>query len=108
MTEILILFVARQPKAVFDLFRLPSTFYPELAEHGWGILGNSFGLRLVRRILGPPREVPGANGRTAIFDPAWCAEGIIHYVFRAIPELRTVVLALRPTTITERIDVHPN
>ncbi len=86
---------AEGPKAVLDILRLPTLLAPEFGEHAWCVLGNSFGPGLVRRVLGAPREVAGRNGTPAVFDPAWCAESIIYFLFRTIPEVRSVVTALR-------------
>jgi Domain of unknown function (DUF6915) len=86
---------AEGPRAVLEILRLPTILAPEFEEAAWCILGNAFGPGLVRRVLGPPVEVVGRNGTPTIFDPAWCAEAIIHFLFRAIPEVRSVVTALR-------------
>ena len=90
------------PKAVLEILRLPSTVSPEYEEHAWCILGNSFGPYLVRRILGGPAELESESGPTVIFDPAWCAEGIIYHLFRTIPEVRTVAMALRTSCESNR------
>lgn len=83
------------PKAVLDVLRLPTVLAPEYEEYAWCILGNSFGPGVIRRVLGAPYEVAGRNGTPTVFDPAWCAEAIIFYLFRTIPEVRSVVTALR-------------
>ena len=83
------------PKAVLDILRLPTILAPEFGESAWCILGNAFGPGLVRRVLGPPVEVAGRNGTATVFDPAWCAEAIIYHLFRGIPDVRSVVTALR-------------
>lgn len=83
------------PRAVLEILRLPTRLAPEFGEQAWCVLGNSFGPGLVRRVLGAPREVAGRNGKPTVFDPAWCAESIIYALFRTIPEVRSVVTALR-------------
>ena len=83
------------PRAVLEILRLPLVLAPQHGDYAWSVLCNSFGPCVVRQILGPPRELPGANGTAVIFDPAWCAEAMIFAIFRTIPELRWVVMALR-------------
>jgi hypothetical protein len=83
------------PWAVLKILRLPVTLAPEYGDHAWCILCNTFGPSLVRRILGPPRQLAGKSGAPVVFDPAWCAEAMIFSIYRTIPELRTVVMALR-------------
>jgi hypothetical protein len=86
---------AEGPRAVLEILRLPTMLAPEFGDSAWCILGNAFGPGLVRRVLGPPVEVIGRNGTPIVFDPAWCAEAIIHHLFRAIPDVRSVVTALQ-------------
>lgn len=86
-----------EPQAVLDILMLPTALAPQFGALAWCVLGNSFGPFIVRRLLGAPREVEGRHGRAVIFDPAWCAEAMIHQVFRTIPELRSVVTAVRPS-----------
>lgn len=86
-----------EARAVLDILRLPIGFAPDHGTHAWCVLGNAFGPFLVRRLLGAPREVPGSDGDPVLFDPAWCAEAMIYRIFGTIPELRSVVIALRPS-----------
>jgi hypothetical protein len=83
------------PRAVLEILKLPVKLAPEHGDAAWSVLCNSFGPCLVRQILGPPREIRGINGAPAIFDAAWCAEAMIFGIYRTIPELRSVVMALR-------------
>jgi hypothetical protein len=85
------------PAAVLEILRLPLRLAPEYGNHAWCVLCNAFGPSLVRRLLGPPRELPGTSGVPVIFDPAWCAEAMIFRIYRAIPEVRSVAAALRPS-----------
>lgn len=86
---------ADAPRAVGDLLMLPGLLAPSF-ERASAILGNSAGLAIVRAVLGPARELPGAHGRPVFFDPAHFAEAIIHSIFRRIPALGEVASALRP------------
>jgi hypothetical protein len=80
---------------VWDILTLPIRFAEDMADSAWCILANALGPMIVRRIIGPPREIPGAHGRAVVFDPAWCAEGMIYSSFRHIPQVSTVATALR-------------
>jgi hypothetical protein len=95
------------PRAVLEMLRLPSRLAPEYGDAAWSVLCNSFGPCLVRQIAGPPRELR-ADGSPAIFDPAWCAEAMIFGIYRTIPELRSVVTALRTSHQRRQGDVRPN
>lgn len=80
------------PRKTFALLALATRFVPPEQERAaWAILGNAFGVGVVRRILGPPAAQPGLRDRTVIFDPAWCAERMIYWLFHSIPDLRRVV-----------------
>lgn len=83
------------PKNVFDILSLPAKLAPNYGYYAWSILCNSFGVAVVRRLLGPPHELAGKTKNRVIFDPAWCAESMIFSLYRTIPELRSVVLSLR-------------
>jgi hypothetical protein len=39
----------------------------------------------------------GAGGGEVVFDPSFCAEAIIHRMFRRIPDLREIADALMPS-----------
>ncbi|MBM3622815.1 MAG: hypothetical protein FJX20_19210 [Alphaproteobacteria bacterium] len=83
------------PASVLEILRLPLIMAPDFGDVAWCVLGNTLGVSLVRRILGPARELSGARGLPVIFDPAWCAEAMICTIFRTIPDLRSVVTTLR-------------
>lgn len=85
------------PAAVAEILHLPLLMAPAYGEAAWCVLGNTMGPVLVRQILGPARELPGEDGEPVVFDPAWCAEAMIYRIFRTIPDLRSVVTALRTT-----------
>jgi hypothetical protein len=82
------------PRHVWELLSLPCQYAPEAGISALGIMGNAFGVSLVRRIFGPPKDVAGANGRKIPFDAAWCAEGLIFRLYRSIPDLRSVATAV--------------
>jgi hypothetical protein len=90
------------PRPALEILRLPSQLAPEHGDATWSVLGNSFGPFLVRQIAGPPRVLRGVNGSPAVFDQGWCAEAMIFSIFRAIPELRSVVTTLRTSHQRER------
>lgn len=58
---------------------------------GRGLLMNSFGPSMIRRIFGPAYEITAIEGRRIIFDPSWVAEGIIVANFGKIPNLSHVL-----------------
>jgi hypothetical protein len=74
---------------VCSLLTLPMTFAPNFGAESLCILGISFGPALVRRILGPAREIG-----SVIFDPALCAERLVYRLYRAVPPMTAVVQAL--------------
>ena len=80
---------------VWDILAMPIRFAEDMADAAWCILANALGPMIVRRIIGPPREIEGAHGRPVVFDPAWCAEGMIYSSFRHIPQVATIATALR-------------
>jgi hypothetical protein len=85
----------RWASKVFELLALPSQTAPESGIYAWCILGNSLGPAVVRKILGTPFQVAERDGAPVVFDPGWCAERMIYNIFRGIPEMRAVVLALK-------------
>ncbi len=82
------------PRMVWDLLTLPLAFAPEHGDRALCVMANTFGISLIRRISGPPYEVPGVHGRAVPFDAAWCAEGLIYRLYKTIPDLRSVVTAI--------------
>jgi hypothetical protein len=85
------------PSSVIELLRLPLSFAPDEPRRAWCFLAHAAGLGLVRQVLGPPVVLPGASGGEVVFDPAFCAEGVLHRLFRRIPELRELADALYPS-----------
>jgi hypothetical protein len=82
------------PAKVFDFLSMPAQMAPDFADVAGFVLANSFGVSLVRRIIGPPLEVRGKNDTKVIFDPASCAEAMIYGIYHSIPDLRRVLLPL--------------
>ena len=79
------------PHQVLDLLKLPV----DLAGPGaLAVLCNGAGPMVVRAVLGPPRAARGRHGGETVFDPAHCAEAMIHWWFGTIPPLVDVVAAL--------------
>jgi hypothetical protein len=77
---------------------------PDFGARALAILCNSIGPLIVRRVLGPPRAVPGAASGTKVFDPAWAAEAAIVWLMgRRIPPFAEIVDAVRefPTLVEE-------
>jgi hypothetical protein len=92
------------PTAVVDLLLLPMEMAPDFGARALAILCNSIGPLIVRRVLGPPRAVPGAASGTKVFDPAWAAEAAIVWLMgRRIPPFAEIVDAVRefPTLVEE-------
>ena len=90
------------PHAVLDLLLLPVT----LAGPGaLSILCNAVGSSMARRVLGPPRLVPGRHGDPVMFDPSLVADKIIQWIYGRIPTLVDVVGAVTdpPTTALKEI-----
>ena len=96
------------PRAVLEILKLPVQLAPEHGDAAWSVLCNSFGSFVVRQVLGPPRDLRGAKGSPAIFDPTWCAEAMIFGIYRTIPELRSVVTALRTSHQRKQGHDRPN
>lgn len=84
------------PRAVLALLELPVSFAPSHDALARALFANSAGLALVRAVLGPPREEPGRAGSTVVFDPAYCAEAMIHRRYRRIPALAELADTLSP------------
>jgi hypothetical protein len=84
------------PRAVLDLLLLPVM----LAGPGaLSILCNAVGSSMARRVLGPPRSVPGHREGQVMFDPSLVADKIIQWIYGRIPTLVDVVSAVtRPPT----------
>lgn len=78
-----------QIRQVWGLLASPMTFAPTFGLEALCILCNSFGPALVRRLLGPAIQVNGL-----FFDPALCAERMIHGIYRAVPPMNAVVQSL--------------
>lgn len=78
--------------AVWELLMSPVRFAGRKAK---GLLLNGFGPVLVRAVLGPAREEPGASGSSVVFDPSWCAEGLIVAHCDRLPDLRESLAAIR-------------
>jgi hypothetical protein len=76
-------------RRVCCLLTMPMAFAPDFGPESLCILANSFGPALVRRVIGPPKEL----GRV-VFDPALCAERIIFRLYRAVPPMTAIVYAL--------------
>ena len=79
-------------RAVLDLLLLPAKIAGPAALP---ILLNGFGPSLARFVFGPPRELPGLQGGQAVFDAAYAAEAVAHWVFGAILPLPDIVAAVR-------------
>ena len=68
------------------LFR-PCDYLPDQSEHALPILMNSAGPMIVRRVFGPPTELPDGT----IVDHGWIAEAAIYTAFGRVPDLGEVV-----------------
>lgn len=79
-------------RAVVDLLLLPTEIAGPAALP---VLLNGFGPALARVVFGPPRERPGMQGGQGIFDAAYVAEAVAHWVFGAILPLVGVVAAVQ-------------
>jgi hypothetical protein len=88
------------PREVLALLRRPLAHAPEHADAALALFANEAGIALVRRVLGGPRRVHGEHGREVIFDPAYCAEAIVHRLHRRIPALRELADATDPREAT--------
>ncbi len=89
-----------QARAVLDLLLLPT----ELAGlAALPVLLNGFGTALTRLVFGPPRELPGLQGGRAIFDAAYVAEAIAHWVFGVILPLPDVLAAVHQAPVTTKV-----
>lgn len=75
------------PSEVLAFLRRPLAFAPDEPVRAWSLFANAAGIGLARQVLGPPRSLPGVDGREVIFDPQLCAESIVHRVHRRIPGL---------------------
>ncbi|MEX0283563.1 MAG: hypothetical protein AB3N23_03035 [Paracoccaceae bacterium] len=82
----------RAVKAVLNLLLLPTQHAPDACEAALALMCNAFGVSLVRRILGPPKELDGA-----VFDPAQVAEYLTFSLYNRIPSLSEITGALRTT-----------
>ena len=74
---------------VYDLITLPMKYAGVYGDISLSILGNSFGIELVDKIMGGPTEF-----ETKIFDPGWCAESLVYTFFKGIPDIRSSTLGL--------------
>lgn len=81
-------------RAVLAVLTLPEQLAPAHGSIARAVLGNDAGIAIVRAVLGPATELPAAQGRRVVFDPAFCAEGMIHWWFGRIPSLRELASAL--------------
>lgn len=88
----------REVRAVFAVLTLPERLAPSHGRAARCVLGNDAGIAIVRAALGPAREVSSTRGRSVVFDPAYCAEAMVHRWFRRIPSLREVASALAMDT----------
>jgi hypothetical protein len=86
----------RAVRAVLSVLTLPERLAPSHGPIARCVLGNEAGVAIVRAVLGPAREAPSARGKSVVFDPAYCAELMVHRWFRRIPSLRELADALRP------------
>lgn len=84
------------PREVLAFLERPLAHAPEHAEAAHALFANEAGIALVRRVLGGPRRLVGEHGREVIFDPAYCAEAIVHRLHRRIPALRELADATHP------------
>jgi hypothetical protein len=80
--------------SVYELLTLPLRFAGGTPILAYGVLMNSFGLALVRRLMGPPQRVVHARGQVTV-DFAWIAEALIFTTFGRIPDLAEVVRSVR-------------
>ena len=62
---------------MLDLLLLPVDMADTVALP---VLLNGFGPALARAVFGPPREMPGVHGAKAVFDAAYTAETVTHWV----------------------------
>ena len=90
------------PREVLALLQLPLAHAPEHREAAEVLFANEAGIALVRRVLGPPRRLVGEHGREVVFDPAYCAEAIVHRLHRRIPSLRELGEAFDPREALRR------
>lgn len=83
-------------REVLALLGLPAALVPDEPQRAWAFLAHGAGLAIVRRVLGPARLVASVGGEV-VFDPAHCAESIVHRMFRRLPDLRELASALTPS-----------
>lgn len=76
---------------VWDMLTLPSRFAPNHKAAAAMLLMNSVGPILARSIFGPPRAFERHDGRDAIVDFSWIAEGMIIAQVGAIHSLERVL-----------------
>lgn len=86
----------RAARAVLSVLTLPERLAPSHGRDARCVLGNEAGVAIVRAVLGPAREIPTTRGKSVVFDPAYCAEMMVHRWFRRIPSLRELADALGP------------
>ncbi|MBX7190522.1 MAG: hypothetical protein K1X94_00605 [Sandaracinaceae bacterium] len=84
------------PREVLAFLLSPRAHAPEHPDAAHALLANEAGIALTRHVLGGPRRVRGAHGDEVIFDPAYCAEAIVHRLHRRIPSLRELGEAIDP------------
>ena len=75
---------------IYDILSLPAKLAPDHAPSSFCVLMNAAGPPIVRRLLGPPREVEHPRGKS-VLDPAWIAEALIFAMFGRITDLGEVV-----------------
>ena len=90
------------PRAVLDLLLLPVSLAGAVALP---VLLNGFGLALARAVFGPPREMPGLQGARTMFDAAYAAEALAHWVFGTILPLQDVASAVSRMPAMEKEDL---
>ena len=78
-------------REVLEVLTTATPFVQGHEDFGRGILMNSFGPSLVRRLLGPPRVIRQQNQKEIVFDASWVAEGIIVANFGHIPLLSDIL-----------------
>ena len=87
------------PRAVLDLLLLPTSLAGAAAL---SVLLNGFGPALARAVFGPPREMPGVHGAKAVFDAAYTAEAVTHWVYGTIPPLQDIAGSVSRMPVLEQ------
>jgi hypothetical protein len=88
-------------EAVANLLFLPTHYVPDAPELALGVLMNTVGPTLARRVFGPPR-IDTVDRTRIVIDYGWIAEAVIMAAYGRIPDLREAIEALSDEPILRR------